>query len=63
MIEWFVILVIQHLIFFVIMSLSGAQKRKLAALKKEKEVQNQASVSIWIKKQKPCEPVQQVNGS
>ncbi|KAK2713079.1 hypothetical protein QYM36_011689, partial [Artemia franciscana] len=42
------------------MSLSGAQKRKLEALKKEKEAENQSSLSRWIKKQKPspCEPVQ-----
>ncbi|KAK2711444.1 hypothetical protein QYM36_012570 [Artemia franciscana] len=47
---------------FVIMSLSGAQKRKLADLKKEKEVENQSTLIRWIKKQKPspCEPVQRV---
>ncbi|KAK2714265.1 hypothetical protein QYM36_008730 [Artemia franciscana] len=41
------------------MSLSGAQKRKLAALKKEKEAENQFSLSRWIRKQKPspCEPL------
>ncbi|KAK2720003.1 hypothetical protein QYM36_004045 [Artemia franciscana] len=41
---------------------TGAQKRKLAALKKEKEAENQSSLSRWIKKQKPspCEPVQRV---
>ena len=50
---------------FVIMSLSGAQKRKLAALKKEKEAENQFSLSRWIRKQKPspCEPVQQGNAN
>ncbi|KAK2726993.1 hypothetical protein QYM36_007738 [Artemia franciscana] len=47
------------------MSLSEAQKRKLAPLKKEKEAENQSSLSRWIKKQKPspCEPVQRRYGS
>ncbi|KAK2714005.1 hypothetical protein QYM36_008566 [Artemia franciscana] len=47
------------------MSLSGALKRKLAALKKEKEAENQSFLSRCIKKQKPspCEPVQQVCNS
>ncbi|XP_065567028.1 tRNA wybutosine-synthesizing protein 5-like isoform X3 [Artemia franciscana] len=45
------------------MSLSGAQKRKLPALKKEKEAENQSSLSRWIKKQNPspCELVQQIS--
>ncbi|KAK2720650.1 hypothetical protein QYM36_004514 [Artemia franciscana] len=43
------------------MSLSGAQKRKLAALKKENKAEKQSSLSRCIKKQKPspCGPVQQ----
>ena len=43
------------------MSLSGAQKRKLAALKKEKEAETQFSLNRWIKKQKPSEPARQVS--
>ena len=33
---------------FVIMSLSGAKKQKLAALEKEKEAENQSSLNKWI---------------